>query len=257
MTDRADRADLERRLRASLHAMAPPPAPDFPDRLFQEVAVTPQRRAGWNWTAALALAGSAAVVAAAVVVGIQLGRLLPVTPEPGQPLVTATGRPASPSPSAEPSPFANGQRCENQADGYAVSYPADWYANEAVADPGPGLDPVPACLMFGPQSFEVRPNSGAPPGATIVFQRVPEAPPVMGRLVQSEEVTIDGRPARVREFEAAPPYSLPAGSLVYQYLIELDDGDVLLVGTHSAHEGDYAERRDVLDRMMRTLDFPR
>jgi len=252
MSGRNDLADLERRLRASLHAMAPQPAPDFAHRLFGEVAVTPQRRAGWSWTA-LTLAASAAVVAVAVVVGIQLGRLLPTIPEPGSPLVTTA--PASPSPSAEPSPFPNGQRCENQADAYAVSYPADWYANEAVADPGPGLDPVPACLMFGSQPFEVRPNSGAPPEATIVFQRVPEAPPVMGRLLQSEELTIDGRPATVREFEVEPPHMLPAGSLVYQYLIELDDGEVLLVGTDSAHEGDYAARRDVLDRMMATLRF--
>jgi hypothetical protein len=89
----------------------------------------------------------------------------------------------------------------------------------------------------------------------VTFQRVPEPPPVIGQLVEERQVVIGGRPATVREFEAAEPH-LSAGSLVYQYLIQLDDGELLLVGIDSAQEvGDYAEHRQVLDLMMQTLEL--
>ncbi len=47
---------------------------------------------------------------------------------------------------------------------------------------------------------------------------------------------------------------LPAGTLVYEYLVPLEGGAVLRVTTDSI-EGDHAEERRVLDLMMKTIDF--
>ncbi|MGH2380109.1 MAG: hypothetical protein ACRDG7_02685 [Candidatus Limnocylindria bacterium] len=55
--------------------------------------------------------------------------------------------------------------------------------------------------------------------------------------------------------ETTEAFFLPAGTRVYEYLVPLDDGDLLLVGTDSARDGDYDEHRRVLDLIMRTLEL--
>ena len=98
-------------------------------------------------------------------------------------------------------------------------------------------------------------NAGLPPSVAIDFQRVADEPPSGGTEISSEQMSVDGRDATVREFETTGDGFTPPGTRVYQYLISLDGGDVLVVSTDSQRDGDYAEHREVLDLMMETLSL--
>jgi hypothetical protein len=67
---------------------------------------------------------------------------------------------------------------------------------------------------------------------------------------------VAGRPATVREVAAVGdgPF-LAEGDRIYEYLVELEGGEVLIVSTDSTRTGDYASHRDVLDTMMETLEL--
>ncbi|HYI65721.1 MAG TPA: hypothetical protein VEW95_02230 [Candidatus Limnocylindrales bacterium] len=269
-----DDRDFERRLAGWLQSTAPLPAPDLADRLLRTTASTPQRR-GWLPRSGLVrVLGVAAVLAVAVVVGLQFGNLSPgPTPSVGggpsatevEPSATssppASSSPATPSASASVTPsasldvFPGGNSCQNDADGYAVDYPSDWYANAEVP-PSDGLDGIPACRYFAPNEFEVQPNAGLPPTVAISFQRAAEETPVDGTLVSSEQATVGGRLATVRESETGEGgFGVPPGTMIYEYLIALEDGDVLIVSTDSSRDGDYAEHRRAIDLMMQTVEF--
>ena len=214
---------------------------------------TPQRR---SWISGFAVPALtvASVVVVAVVIGLQLGSL---TREPiGSAGIGPSGSGmASPSASAPP-PLPSGMTpCANPTDGYTVGYLSDWHANPAIAAPA-GLDPVAPCRFFAEEPFEVRPNAGVPGTVAITFQVVPDVRPPSGSLVGAElQTTVGGRSATMREIEVGDGAFMPAGSLVYEYFVALDDGTFLLVSTDSARDGDYAEHKLVLDRMMETLQF--
>lgn len=161
-------------------------------------------------------------------------------------------------PSASDPIFPDGQRCEYQPLGYSVGYPADWFANEAVVPEDPALTPVEACQYFGEQPVDVMPNAGLPATAAIIFAVHPAVPPMSegAELLSSEELTVDGQPAIVREVQGTidGPF-FGAGDRAYEYLITLDESAVLQVSTTSDALGDYETHRVVLDRMMQTLDL--
>jgi hypothetical protein len=104
MTDESDLRDFERRIRLTLHAAAPRPAPDLADRLLRRTALVQQRRGLFGLSFAPALT-AAAVVVAAVAVGIGLGNMLPRGSNVGGPSEpTVTSAPPSPTLEAPPSP---------------------------------------------------------------------------------------------------------------------------------------------------------
>lgn len=279
--DRALR-DLEQRCARTLHAAAPVPPPDFAARCLARTAVEPQRGGlGIGLLRMGPLVAAAAVVVLAVVVGLQLGNLIPdrgpgAVPTPA-PTVSPSGEPSSPaaSPSVDPTPsvapsaeppssppatFPGGEaRCTNEMEGYAVSYPADWYTNETmdldefVEGPETG-----ACTFFGRQPMELRANAGLPDTVIIRFSpSETRQPPSDGAETISEgDVVVAGRPATVRETEqttdAGAPFSAP-GDRWYDYTVELVDGSFLIVATSSRADGDYEENKAVLDAMMSTL----
>lgn len=240
---------LERDLVRWLHAAVPVPPPDLADRILRRTRATPQQRWWIGWFAVLPAAGALGALVLAVVVGLQLGGLLSRPEVP----IGADG-PASDAPfvvgplsdSGQPSPgpsddgLASMRRCRNEVDGYTVRYPAEWYANPSIL-PGDGLDGVAACRFFAPTEFEVLPNAGLPPTVAISFQRIDQQPPPAGTVLRDEQVIIDGWTANVRELETTEGFFLPAGSRIYEYLVPFDDGDLLLVGTDSARDGDYDE----------------
>ncbi|MGH2418585.1 MAG: hypothetical protein ACRDFY_09655 [Candidatus Limnocylindria bacterium] len=264
MSDKADLRDLERRIPAALHAAAPRAAPDLADRLLSRTRVEPQRR-GWGGGLALVSAlGAAAVVVFAIVIGLGIGNLLPSDRQPGvvdpstSPATPSASESASPEPSPTPTQPAE-LSCENEALGYRVSYPADWFPNEEVVPPDDGLDPVPACQYFGEAPMEIAPNAGVPPSVAIGFSRQPQAPPpgTGDTVLTAEEVTVAGRPATVRELEAsdqAAPF-FQAGDRIYQYTVSLASGEFLVVSTDSTRDGDYEAHKAVLDAMMLTLEL--
>lgn len=262
MTQQLDERELERRLAAWMRTAAAAPAPDFADRLFARTAATPQHRIWPAWFAIVPALGTTAVVAAAIVIGLQLGRVVPppVGSEPATPMPSASDRSSSaPSPSGEPSSTSSAEpapgtfRCQNTADGFTVEVRGDWYANDFVDAPE-GLDDVPACRYFGSEPVEVEPNAGLPPSVAVAIVPAEEVAPPGGDVLASGETTVDGREALVREVAARSDGFLPEGTLVYGYYVRLDDGRFLWAWTDSSR-GDYELNRAVLDDMMERIEL--
>ncbi|MGH2384935.1 MAG: hypothetical protein ACRDGB_07805 [Candidatus Limnocylindria bacterium] len=215
------------------------------------------------------LPAAAVVIVLAVVVGLQLGGLMPRTGEQPIGSSTPTGtpiatEPASPSPEGSPSPtstpapsadvFPGGSTCTNEAFDFAVSYPADWFANEAVVPDDETLDPVAACRYFSDEPMEIAPNAGLPPTVAITFSLQAEELPPSGTVITSEQVTVAERPATVTESEGTGEGPFFAeGDFSYGYQVTLPDGQILVAATYYANEGDYEAHKQVLDRMMETL----
>ncbi len=158
----------------------------------------------------------------------------------------------TPSPSASASQPSGGQRCTNDRFGFTVAYPADWYTNAEIDQEF--AEPTPACTYFGEQPMEIAPNAGVPPTVVVTFGRWTEVPP----SGENWEAEVAGMPAFVIEEEqmsdAGAPFSA-RGDRSYAYRVELPDGTVIVAGTSSTADGDYAEHRDVLDAMMATLEL--
>lgn len=258
MTTQSDDRNLEARLTSWLHSAAPPASGDLTDRVLQQTAAMPQRGT-WTMRFALPALAAAAAVAVAVAVGLQLGQITPGGIGPsGSGSVTATPS-ATESTSVQPTPSPSSSAaafypCENSVEGYVVDVPQDWFANPEVTAPEGG-DDVPACRYFAPAEFEVRPNAGLPPTVAIGFQPVDSIAPAGGTELSRRDTTVAGRDALVREVETAGGGFMPAGTLVYEYYISLDDGTYLWVSTDSSRDGDYAEHRAVMDQMMTTLEI--
>jgi hypothetical protein len=266
-------ADFERRIASSLHTEAPHPDPHLVDRIFQRTAETRQRR-GWGGVALVAAFSAVAAGVAVLVIGLQLGNLLPpdrnvgvdpstVVAEPSASASPsrATSRSPSPSPSVEGVP--DGQRCTNDELGFSVEYPADWWANEAVVPDDAALTPIPACTYFAEEPVELQPNAGLPGGIAVIVDVAdePAGPgPTSVEVVERRETQVDGRPAVVEELEWTEDTGFQrAGDRMYSYRIQLAEGGTLVVATDTsvsgADERTYAEHRDVLDRMMESLSF--
>ncbi|MGH2446340.1 MAG: hypothetical protein ACRDGD_09925 [Candidatus Limnocylindria bacterium] len=153
-----------------------------------------------------------------------------------------------------------GQNCENPDAGYTVAFPSDWWANEAQEGATEGLEGYAACVFFAEEPAEVPANAGLPPTVAIDIGIAPaseQAPGAGATIIDEHADEVDGRPAMVRELEmsddAAPFFS--AGDRVYQYLIDMGSGEILVASTTSIRNGDYASHQATLDAMMDSLDF--
>lgn len=276
MNDEINAGDLERRLARSLHAAAPRPAPDLADRLLRQTAVVGQRR-GWTGLRFAPALAAAAVVVIAIVAGLALGTLLPRNDRIGGPSVTEVPSPsesatpsasasASEAVSAEPSPsaapLADGNQCESTENGYAVRYPADWWANDAVVPEAPELTPIPACVAFAEEPVELIPNSQLPPAVAIsggITEPPPEDASQPIEILSSRQVEVAGRPAEVVETRwTEDVLFFRAADRLYEYRIELPSGQTLLFSTHMNEVIDdetYEAHKLVLDAMMQTLEL--
>lgn len=146
--------------------------------------------------------------------------------------------------------------CRNDEIGFVVEYPAGWWANERLEPDDPGLTPIPGCTYFGPEPVELAPNAGLPSEIAIWFDVETQWRPA-GEVLLQEETTVDGRETFLFETEAGQGGFVPAGSRTYTYVIPAADGSQILATTDSALEDDatYQEHREILDRMMETIDF--
>lgn len=100
---------LEQRLSAWLHAQAPSPTADLAERILRQTAAVQQRRRPAWFAMTMNAAAVAAIAVAAIVVGLQVGRLAerpiggpspsaaPATPAPSRPAASS-----APAPSATP-----------------------------------------------------------------------------------------------------------------------------------------------------------
>jgi hypothetical protein len=187
------------------------------------------------------------------VVGVVLGLLLTGCADDGE--ETAAAPTPSPSPAAtatgKPSPTPAGQRCENPAAGYALTFPADWFVAE-------GLENKP-CSFFDDEPLEIEPRSEATGVAIRVDVRdVPFDQARQDSLSegekQAEDTELDGRRA-ARIFGVLTEEALlPAGTRITTWLVEHGEG-TFTISADDAGSDDYAATLEVLDEMVAGLEL--
>jgi hypothetical protein len=150
---------------------------------------------------------------------------------------------------ADPPPMTY---CDNVEYGFRVAHPADWHTNSG--------DVLPPCTVFDPEPIEIPVATELPYDLAISITREPVELAELTRddawqsVAFTEPTTIDGRRAVRMEIEATGEGLRDAGGLTYRYVVELDAG-VLIAATHDVGTLPYEEKRQVLDRMMGTLQM--
>jgi hypothetical protein len=130
------------------------------------------------------------------------------------------------------------QRCTNGTEGFSVSYPSDWYTNEAGSTFG---SPVDTCTLFAPfDDIEILPEAVNVP----VLLKVEAGP-----LPDGTPTTIDGRPGVIVE---APDLG---GHAAYIYYARLSDDTRFAAFAFDNGTAPFDESRAVLDGMVATVDF--
>ena len=178
--------------------------------------------------------------------------------ETRSPTASPQTAPARPS-HTQDGPLGDAAECENEALGYEVDYPGEWWANERVEPEDANLTAIAACQYFAPNEVELQPNAGLPNGIAIHFE-IPDQPidPPEDEILSEEDTTVDERDARAVETEPAPQAGfVPEGSRVYSYIVELDDDSRLVARTDNILQDDalYEESKAILDAMMETLEI--
>jgi len=147
--------------------------------------------------------------------------------------------------------FGETDTCTNPDGGYTVSYPDSWYTNTRIGD-------VPACSWFSPILYD--PVEGGPRPVEIAIEiRVFDGN--VGFIwvdVYSEEITLDGFPARRYETGMTKDVATPTNTFQYDYLARLDDrddGKKIWAFTGTEYGGTYELNKAVLDRIMASIDF--
>lgn len=188
---------------------------------------------------------------------------------------------ASPSPSVEPTTaegefgpihamtpdeaFGEAATCEN-ADAmnsvgeptdvtYSISYPAEWFTNEAGGERSP-------CTLFGAEPIEDV-SGGVGPGSVAVTIDLPPGGDFSteGSSVTTEEYTVDGVAAVRYEIAASEGGFMTGPSVVWIIAVEGNlpgvgnDRPYMAIGTTSEDPDQFAEWVDVVDRMVATLDL--
>lgn len=135
---------------------------------------------------------------------------------------------------------------------YTVAYPDGWHTN-----PGETVD---ACQVFDPQPIDLEEGIGGGPFGAITVRAlsapfdVVREPGRSGRLLSSEPTTVEGRDAVRQTVEHTGDGAIPQGTRSYRYLIDLGDRTLLAV-TYDFDEASFDERRQIVDRMVRSLEL--
>jgi hypothetical protein len=143
--------------------------------------------------------------------------------------------------------------CSNTARGFAVGYPAHWYADEVSEDE--------SCKYFDPDPFEIPPQSdfsgtaleidpGGDGYATVVDGLVDRR---FARVLARRETTVQGRRAVRIETEATGQGLEDRGVKVTSWVVDRDGAAFLVRTTGFPGKGDYPSRQATLDRAIETL----
>lgn len=143
--------------------------------------------------------------------------------------------------------------CTNEQDGFSVERPADWHTNSG--------DGVPSCTFFHPERFQLRQGTEALDIAILIKREPVAFSEVTGedpgtRVVEREEIEIDGRRAVRREIEGTGDALIPEGTRGYQYLVDLDEQSIVAT-TYDIADLDFERNREVLDSMMESFELTR
>jgi hypothetical protein len=183
----------------------------------------------------------AAVLAAALLAGCG------GTGEEGVPPAPDAGPPVG----AEPGPAGEMQTCANPTAGFTISYPGDWHTN---AENG-----LPPCSVFDPDPIQLPEAGEVPPDLAVTIRRDDTAYEDMIAEDEfedrtEEEGTIGGKRTLRVESTATGAGLLDAGTVSYRYYVDLD-GQTLVAETNDVEAADFARNREVLDRMMETIQI--
>ena len=166
-------------------------------------------------------------------------------------LLSASGCATGPDSRTEP---VMSQRCTNLIDGFSVSYPEGWHSNEGAV--------VPPCTAFDPEPFEI-PRESEMPFEIAVVIGVEEAdfgelarPSIYERVLSTERLAVDGRPALRIEAEASGEGLAPRGMRSLRYVIDLGGGKSLIATTHDTDSANYESEKRTLAVMVESLDLP-
>lgn len=268
--------------------------PEFVGNVMNDVHRTDQRRRNAAWPILTGLATVAAAVVI-VVLGLNLlnrngGVGAEATPTPSsttasaEPSVSASAEASAevtPSASAEASAdegafgpthsmapedaFDNAQTCENsggittvgeQTDiRYRISFPGGWFTSA-------GTDTWAACTLFAPERFEPGDDGSVPENVAITNNMPPGGDfSPGGSSVTTREYTVDGVAAVRYEIEPTDGGFVSDPTVVWIIAVagalpaEGNDQPYLAVSASSADPAEFAERVDVLDRMIATFEF--
>lgn len=143
--------------------------------------------------------------------------------------------------------------CTNEASGYRVQYPADWYTNKG--------DPTEPCSFFHSEPFEVPEGTefldvGALVGREPVPFDVVAGEDPSRTVLEEEETEIAGNRAVRLESEATGEGLLDRGTRFYEVIVEVD-GESLIVSTFDLGDLDYERNKEVVDEIAAGLELLR
>lgn len=160
---------------------------------------------------------------------------------------------AAPSTATTAPPVELSRRCTNTQHGFSISYPAGWHTNDGSVIPG--------CSAFDPQPPDIPRNSEIP-FEIAVLVNVQQTPvqdltqtSQWERVLSSSETTVDGKKAIRVEVESTGEGLADRGMRTMRYVVDLGGGRALVASTNATGES-YAGNRDMLARMVQSIDLP-
>jgi hypothetical protein len=143
------------------------------------------------------------------------------------------------------------EHCVHDPGGYAVSYPAGWLVNDGSV--------TPVCSLFDPARVTVVEGSEFPEDIAVSLhvEAVPFDSIVAAdfgmRILSQDSLELMGQRAIRRLFEHTGDGLYDRGLVTWQYVVDRGDGTTFIATSHNAGEPAFAEKRQVLDRMMQAL----
>lgn len=187
------------------------------------------------------------------------------TGTPSEPDATGTANP-SPSPTAGPfgaDVFSDPDDCAHPSGAYRVAFPDAWWWNTGFENAETGR--VAACRLFAPSFFDVSSvtrRSPIPAGVSVWLDYLEGGCfGYINPILEERDVEVDGFTATVREFAQGKRRDNPPS--YYRYTIELTpdlpcespDSQTIVATTGVDLFGSYQDNKDMLDRMMRTMEI--
>jgi hypothetical protein len=145
--------------------------------------------------------------------------------------------------------------CTNRAFGFSIAYPSSWYTTQ--------LNPAGACIYFEPGPFRIPPNSDFTGTALEVLPTQQSYAGLVrtltdrrfSRIVGRTNVSLRGYRAVRLESVATGEALLERGTRTYAYVLDRGRKPAFIVQTTRARRGEWAIRKRVVDRAVRTLRF--
>jgi hypothetical protein len=143
--------------------------------------------------------------------------------------------------------------CTNRALGFSIAYPSRWYTTQ--------LSAAGACMYFEPRPFRIPPNSDFT-GTALEVLPTQQSYAGLVRTLTDRRFSRVVRRANVsfREYRAVRLESvatgeglLERGTRTYAYVLDRGRKPAFIVQTTRAPGGEWATRKRVVDRAVRTL----